>query len=152
MIIHHTRALTALLLAGALATSAFASPTIAWAKDDNTWQIQGQVRGKPKDKFGKTYERSKDVSGIACEAKPDYPRLCLIVDDETQGVQIIILKKDKMIAGDFIRLTQDSYEGKPLNFDGEGVAYADGAFYVMGSMASRGTLRIGCGTAAKAGG
>ncbi len=131
--IHTTRVRAALLLAGALLASTFAAPVTAWAKDADTWKIDGQVRGKPKDKSGKVYEKSNDVSGIACETKPDYPRLCLIVDDETQGVQIIILKKDKLVAGDFIRLTQDSFEGKPLDFDGEGVAYDKGAFYVMGS-------------------
>ncbi len=129
---HMSRAWTALLLAAAL-TADLATGGVAAAKDDGAWRIEGQVRGKPKDAFGKTYEKSDDVSGIACETKADYPRLCLIVDDETQGVQIIILQKGKLIAGDFIRLTQDSFDGKPLDFDGEAVAYDSGSFYVMGS-------------------
>ncbi len=133
MVSHKTRALARLLLVGALATFSVTVPAAAQAKDGDSWQIQGQVRGKPKDKFGKTYDPSDDVSGIACETTADYPRLCLIVDDETQGVQIIILQKGKLIAGDFIRLTQDSFGGKPLDFDGEAVAYDAGAFYVMGS-------------------
>lgn len=129
---HTTRALMALLLAGTF-TALIASGGDAAAKDNGSWHIEGQVRGKPKDAFGKTYEKSNDVSGIACETTADYPRLCLIVDDETQGVQIIILQKHKLIAGDFIRLTQDSFNGKPLDFDGESVAYDNGSFYVMGS-------------------
>jgi hypothetical protein len=37
------------------------------------------------------------------------------------------------VAGDFIRLIDDAYEGELLELDAEAVAYADGAFYVVGS-------------------
>ena len=38
-----------------------------------------------------------------------------------------------MIAGDTIPLIDHSFDGKALKLDGEGIAYADGFFYVMGS-------------------
>ncbi|WP_416361694.1 DUF3616 domain-containing protein [Mesorhizobium sp. AR02] len=38
-----------------------------------------------------------------------------------------------MIAGDFVRLIDNSFANKPLELDAEGVAYADGFFYVISS-------------------
>ena len=61
------------------------------------------------------------------------PRLCLVVDDETQGAQVVILQQGMLVAGDTIPLIDDAYDGKPLELDAEGVAYADGFFYVTGS-------------------
>jgi hypothetical protein len=88
-------------------------------------RLQGKMRnGEP--------EKSEDVSGIAC-APGTLPRLCLVVDDETQGAQVVILQQDMLVAGDFIPLIEDEYDGKRLELDAEGVAYADGAFYVIGS-------------------
>jgi hypothetical protein len=56
-----------------------------------------------------------------------------VVDDETQGAQVVILQDGLLIAGDFIPLIDDVYDKKPLELDAEGVAYADGVFYVIGS-------------------
>src|SRR5262249_936314 len=63
----------------------------------------------------------------------EFPRRCLLVDDETQGAQIVILEKNQLVAGDFIRLIYNTHKGKPLELDAEGVGFADGAFYVIGS-------------------
>ena len=99
------------------------------AAADAGWPVQNRLLGKLKD--GKA-EKAEDVSGIAC-APGAVPRLCLAVDDETQGAQVVILTEGGLIAGDFIRLIDDSRTGKPLELDAEGVAYADDFFYVVGS-------------------
>lgn len=97
--------------------------------EDAEWRIEGKL-------FGKTeaggFKSAHDVSGIACADGP-LPRLCLIADDEAQGAQIVIAKHRNGEAGAFIPLTSERFEGKPLSFDAEGVAYADGVFYVVGS-------------------
>jgi hypothetical protein len=107
-------------------TLAFAVLTPAQA---DTWRVKNRLQGKIKDgKPGK----ADDVSGMAC-APGGGPRLCLVVDDETQGAQVVIEEEGQLIAGDFIPLIDDVYDKKPLELDAEGVAYADGFFYVIGS-------------------
>src|ERR671921_290441 len=113
--------LAAMLLTGALS----AGVSIAAAKDDGEWSFKKNV-------IGKGGETAKDVSGIAC-ATTDLPRVCVIADDETPGAQVVILRDRKLIAGEFIRLIKDVFDKKPLDLDAEGVAYADGSFYVIGS-------------------
>jgi hypothetical protein len=56
-----------------------------------------------------------------------------VADDNARGVQVAILRRDGLIAGSFVTLVYDSFEGRPLDLDGEAVAYADGWFYVAGS-------------------
>lgn len=116
------------------------SAGIAWsgtacgqAADAQPWEVDGKLIGKPKNLDGTVSKRSEDVSGIACATSSGFPRLCLIVDDETQGAQIVILEDGKLIAGDFVRLIDDSFADKPLELDAEGAAFADNSFYVMGS-------------------
>src|SRR4051812_27007315 len=99
--------------------------TAAGAQD--AWPVKGKLLGKGNDK-------SQDVSGIACFPASGLPRSCLVVDDESQGAQIAIVKEGEIIAGTFIRLIEDiDDKGKAISLDGEGVAHADGSFYVMGS-------------------
>ncbi len=90
------------------------------------WKVQGRVEGKESDK-------AKDVSGIACITEAGFPRKCLVIDDEVQWAQVVIVHEDRIVAGQTIQLIDDTYGGKPLELDGEGVAFADGYFYVMGS-------------------
>jgi hypothetical protein len=113
------------LLLASLLAAAFTMPAAA----DSAWKVQNRLQGKMK---GGDPAKAEDVSGIACAAGAS-PRLCLVVDDETQGAQVVILAEGLLIAGDFIPLIDDSYDKKPLELDAEGVAYADGAFYVIGS-------------------
>lgn len=98
------------------------------------WKVHNKLLGKPKDTAGLESKKAEDVSGIAC-ATSGFPRLCLIVDDESQGAQIVIVNDGDLIAGDFIRLITDVHEGKPLELDAEGAAYddVDKSFYVIGS-------------------
>lgn len=118
----------------------------AESPDDN-WKVSGKLIGKPDDDADKEEgeddkgEIATDVSGMACATTSGFPRVCLVVDDESRGTQIVILKKDKLKAGRFIRLSKAKYKGndkdkgKPLELDAEAVAYSetDKSFYVIGS-------------------
>ncbi|MCU6456019.1 DUF3616 domain-containing protein [Sphingomonas sp. A2-49] len=78
---------------------------------------------------------AEDVSGMACTPADGGRRLCLLVDDETQGAQVVILDDGARTAkpGQYIPLVRHEFAGKPLELDAEGAAYADGSFYVLGS-------------------
>jgi hypothetical protein len=117
------------LLATTLAFMAIAPATANSAWADSAWPVQNRLQGKVKDGDP---QKADNISGIACAPGP-LPRLCLVVDDESQGAQVVILQDGMLIAGDFIPLIDDVYDKKPLELDAEGVAYADGFFYVIGS-------------------
>ena len=70
-----------LLLLLCLVSAAVASTGGAFAQDA-TWKVKNRLQGKIKDGAP---EKSSDVSGIACMPGPATPRLCLVIDDETQG-------------------------------------------------------------------
>jgi hypothetical protein len=120
----------------ALATLVIGLATVhggsAAAQGRNPWTVEGKLVGKPKDEFLNS-KKSEDVSGIACGTETGFPRVCLLVDDETQGAQIVVLEDGKLVAGDFIRLIYNTHDGDLLELDAEGVAYGDGYFYVIGS-------------------
>jgi len=115
-----------------------ASLQTANAKDKQgtvKWDVDGILIGK---KEGKP---SKDMSGIACATATGFPRTCVVIDDELQAAQIVTLR-DGTIDADpqyMIKLIDDKFSkkaGEPpkaVELDGEGVAYADGYFYVIGS-------------------
>ena len=133
------RVVVGLVPAAAIAIHlALAAGASSIAHADEPLKVSGKLVGKVKDG---ELKKSKDVSGIACAGDPGmYPRICLLVDDETQGAQVVILHKDHLVAGDFIPLITDSFKDekdgfkdKPLELDAEGVAYADSYFYVIGS-------------------
>ena len=115
------------LLVGLVLLAACGLPATA---QDSTWRVEGKLLGEAE---GAGFEKSEDVSGIACDSAPALPRLCLLVDDETQGAQIVLLKEGELLAGDFIPLTKAQHGGKPLELDAEAVAFDNGAFYVAGS-------------------
>ena len=56
-----------------------------------------------------------------------------MIDDNMQAAQFVTVNDGELNAGDVIPLISDQFEGKALELDGEGVAYSQGAFYVMGS-------------------
>jgi hypothetical protein len=66
------------------------------------WTVEGKLIGKPKD-GGK---QATDVSGLACAPAEGTTRLCLIVDDESQGAQVVILREGRLRAGERIRLSR----------------------------------------------
>lgn len=119
MVVMHVRP-AALLLASLVACA----PTDAKSKD---FEILGDLIGKWKA------GEASNLSGIACVESNGFPRHCLMIDDEAQSAQFVVLKKNSIVARSTVQLTDARFEGKPLEFDGEGVAYDDGAFYVIGS-------------------
>jgi hypothetical protein len=98
----------------------------AFTKDKGEWKVQGDLAGKD----GKT---TKDASGIACATGTGFPRTCVMIDDELQSAQIVTLTDGTITAGGLVPLIDDRLDGKPIELDGEGVAFADGYFYVIGS-------------------
>src|SRR5262249_5336976 len=102
------------------------------AHADKAWTVHEKLLGEARAPDYTDAKKSRDVSGLAC-ATSGFPRLCLVVDDDSQGAQIVILDDGELLAGDFIRLIHDTYLGELLELDAEGVAYADGFFYVIGS-------------------
>ncbi|MCB4769424.1 DUF3616 domain-containing protein [Ancylobacter sp. Lp-2] len=123
---------------GLLAVPLLAANVGISAADEAEWEIEGRLFGKLEPGGGGKkldFKTSRDVSGIACEDGNAPSRLCLIADDEAQGVQIVMARPHGGEAGAFIPLISERYAGEPLSLDAEGVAYADGAFYVVGSHA-----------------
>jgi hypothetical protein len=126
----HSHALTNVLAAVFLAGGLMAGIGTASSQESQPWKVTGKILGESR-KTGDP-KKSEDVSGVAC-AMTDLPRVCIIVDDETQGAQVVILKNGELVAGDFIRLISTVFEDAPLELDAEGVTYADGVYYVIGS-------------------
>jgi hypothetical protein len=115
----------ALILASIFILVAGSTPQ-AIAKDSEAWLIKGRL-------FGKDGKKSTNVSGIACSTTQGFPRSCLLIDDNLQSAQIVTVRNGTIIAGGMIRLISNKYKGERLELDGEGIAYADGYYYVMGS-------------------
>jgi len=94
------------------------------------WSVAGKL-------LGKNGKRAEDISGIACSGGLGYPRECLVIDDETQFAQWVTLpERGRLVAGATLPLVDDTFEGKPVELDGEGAAFADGSFFVIGSFGS----------------
>jgi Protein of unknown function (DUF3616) len=117
------RLVLGLLLAAAVGAGVAAS---AAAKSDVRWRVKGLLLG-PKD------QPSENISGIACATARGFPRACLVIDDNLQQAQFVTVKDGEIIAGGAIPLIDNTYKHKPLDLDGEGVAYANGFYYVIGS-------------------
>jgi len=97
---------------------------------------------KEKDKI------AKDLSGIACLAPQQGKRNCLLINDESRAAQRAVIENDRITAGAVVELIGEGPSAKTLgtapeaickkkddfeDLDGEGVAYADPYFYVVGS-------------------
>jgi hypothetical protein len=96
------------------------------AKDDPTWPVNKRL-------VGKDGQKSKNISGIACSTTTGFPRSCLVIDDDMQAAQFLTLNDGELEAGDAVRLIHNQDDDGALQLDGEGVAYADEWFYVVGS-------------------
>jgi hypothetical protein len=90
------------------------------------WPVHNRI-------LGKHDKASKDISGIACSTTAGFPRRCLVIDDNLQAAQQIVLHDGWLEAGALVPLIDNTWRGKPLELDGEGVAFAEGVFYVIGS-------------------
>src|SRR5262249_30967427 len=82
---------------------------------------------------GKHGAKSLDISGIACTTPDGFPRSCVVIDDNSQKAQFVRLKDGELVAGETFKLIDNSFSGERLELDGEGVAFANGFYYVMGS-------------------
>ncbi|QBR71854.1 hypothetical protein CU048_11895 [Beijerinckiaceae bacterium] len=122
-----SKVLARLVLASALVVS----PSFAATADRGGWKTHDKIQGM-KDENGEA-KKSKNISGIACIEAVGFPRRCLVIDDELQDAQFVTLTKGVIDAGNSVHLIDGEYHDEPLSLDGEGVAYADGFFYVMGS-------------------
>jgi hypothetical protein len=83
--------------------------------------------------IGKDGKKSKNVSGIACTTEHRFPRSCLVIDDNLQAAQFVTLRQGKLVAGGPVKLIDNTFKRKPLELDGEGVAFASSRYYVIGS-------------------
>ena len=124
----------------ATATGVFASILIfavsavnAGEQIADEWKVKGRLIGEPKKDDPTERKKASDVSGIACIPGPGLPQVCLVVDDEVEHAQLLLLEDGRLRAGDCITLSGDCKATKVLEIDAEGVAYAGGAFYVIGS-------------------
>lgn len=118
-------ALKSALLALAMLLAAWPNAP-AFAKDKGEWSVKGKL-------LGEDGKKSEDVSGIACTTDKGFPRFCLAIDDNVQFAQAVTLNDGRIDVGNIITLIEDKWNGKALELDGEGVAYAVGNFYVIGS-------------------
>jgi len=118
----------AFLLVAILYAAPAAPPVLA--QDQNVWSVKGKL-------IGEDDKKSEDVSGIACRASTSFPRACLVIDDNVQDAQLVTLEDGTIHVGDQINLIDNTYKKntktKKLELDGEGVAFANGHFYVIGS-------------------
>jgi hypothetical protein len=96
-------------------------------KDKDFWKVKPDIIGKEDD------EPSEDVSGMACTMPTGFPRSCLIIDDNLQAAQFVELRDGRLVPGDSIKLIGNKFDKKKLELDGEGVAFSNGFFYVIGS-------------------
>jgi hypothetical protein len=113
----------AILLLGLTAASGVQP---SFAATDDAWPVKNRLIGEDGNK-------SKDVSGIACTTADGFPRSCLVIDDNLQDAQFIELTDGKLVAGSPVKLIDNTFNDKALELDGEGVAFSNGYYYVIGS-------------------
>ena len=68
------------------------------------WPADGRVAGKD----GK---KARDLSGLACNRSQGFPRLCVVIDDETRSAQAVTLYEGRLEAGAVIPLISDEFDG-----------------------------------------
>jgi hypothetical protein len=110
-----------------LCTGAALSPAWSGKALAEKWEVEGDGI------LGKDGKHSRDVSGIACTTSTDLPRHCLVIDDNLQTGQFVTVRKGKLDPGNVVPLIDNFYDDEKLELDGEGVAFFEGSFYVIGS-------------------
>ena len=100
------------------------------------------------DFAGKKRKAAKDISGIACRPPAGGDYRCLLINDENKAAQFATVKQGTITPGPSLPLIKGSAptgasgrqpaigcprQGDFEDFDGEGVAFADRHFYVVGS-------------------
>lgn len=117
-----------LLLASVIAAvgSSLGTSTEIAVAADAVWSVKHRL-------LGQHGAKSADISGIACSVTEGFPRSCLVIDDNLQEAQFVKLKDGELAAGPSVKLIDNTFHGKAIELDGEGVAFASGYYYVMGS-------------------
>jgi hypothetical protein len=131
-----------------LVAGLFAGGTAAQSHDEplrpvRKIELDGRFAGKQPGK------NAKDLSGLSCaESQGGGTLHCLAINDENQSAQLATIENGAITVGAEIKLignapTATTFGTRPdvkcpstggfEEFDGEGVAYADGVFYVVGS-------------------
>ena len=117
---------------------------VAAQQNTITLDVNGEFQGK---KPGKS---AKDLSGVACmPPRSDGSQLCLFVNDESRFAQFGVLQNGEIKPGELLPLIGEEpseatlgtppqtqcpvNNGEFAEFDGEGVAYAEPYFYIVGS-------------------
>jgi hypothetical protein len=111
--------------AAACAAACWLALSPSWAANDGVWDVK-------KTLFSKKGNKSTNISGIACTGD-GLPRTCMVIDDNMQAAQFVTVREGELKAGHTVRLIRDKFDGDLLELDGEGVAYENGSFYVIGS-------------------
>jgi hypothetical protein len=83
--------------------------------------------------LSKQDKNSKDVSGIACKTDRDFLPSCLVIEDNLQGAQFVKVKDGELVARKPVNLIDAMFKGESLELEDEGVAFANGRCYTIGS-------------------
>ncbi len=76
-------------------TAMFSAADLVFARDTSEWKVEGEL-------FGKKDKAAEDLSGIACSTDREFPRTCLVIDDEQQSAQVVTLADGVITAGGLI--------------------------------------------------
>jgi len=124
-----------------------AAPAFSQAKSDllvplTQLNVLGKINGK------KVGDVAEDISGMACIPKAGPETMCLLINDENTSAQFVSLNGSELKPGAVLpiigRAVPDNAVGTPpsitcggvkkfADLDGEGVAYENRQFYVVGS-------------------
>jgi Protein of unknown function (DUF3616) len=89
------------------------------------WDVRTGADGEAPGKQARA-----NVSGAACTSTEPPFRSCLIANDEKKYAQLFTVDGTTIVLGARVALRDKDADGDP---DAEGVAFADGYFYVVGS-------------------
>lgn len=79
-------------------------------------------------------DERENLSGAACMEDAASKLVCMLVGDEKRYARYFTLSGDKLVPGDPLFLLPAVTDGaETTEADGEGIAYADGAFFITGS-------------------
>lgn len=81
------------------------APSMA-ADEAEAWEVKGKLLGKWNKNSGK-FKKAEDVSGIDCDERRKFPRLCLVVDDEGRHAQLVTMENGKLTVGEHVPLFDD---------------------------------------------
>jgi hypothetical protein len=80
-------------------------------------------------------DEATNVSGAACYVADDVRKSCLLIGDEVRYARLFSIDGNTVVPGEklFLLPERDSTGAKFKETDAEGIAFADGAYYLVGS-------------------